>query len=897
VADNQVSLEVMVEIKDALGRLDEFEKKASKSTNSVEKSFGAMKAAAAAAVAVFAGKQVVDFFAAGIDAAVAQENAMRQLQTALEQTGESSDKAMKQFGDFANEMEATTKFADDVVIQQVAIAKSFGVTNEQAETLVKTAADLASATGQDLPAAVQQLGKTYGGATGKLDEMLPALRGLTKEQLANGEAVRLLAERYGGAAEAEIQTFSGALLQTKNAVGNFQEAIGAVIVENPAVVAAIKGMRDVFSKLEEIVVANRDTIGTWVTNGVQFAAFSAQATASALAGLAEAFAATTGAVLDGIAAFADGAAGLLSFVPGAGESALAMANFAEDMHKTADETTASLGSMSQTFNSFEAVVSKAAVNVVQADDKVAVSAKKAAVDRSTLARAAADDAKELEKLADAAAKFETGLRQATGNEAANVQAKLQEQLASIQQFEEKKVVSVQNAEELRVLAVSNSVDKINKLREDETKKAKEELDKQMAEYKAAVEQAGANPIKFGVDQAGISPLGLDQGTSKGIAAAGGAANMVLGGKEGARSLVTGLGAAAADAFIPGLGAVAGPLLDALSQGPEQTKAMVKGFVEGIPDIITAIAESAPVLVEALVDSLINEGGLVKIAVALGKAMLGIEIGKSIAKQLGVNLNNIIPSIGRSFANAFRISVPWSTIGSQIGEPIKTSLQFGGVVSAGEIKESFTASIESFRALMKGDFQGAFQKAFEAIKVLLPDILKAPAEKLQEQINKLFNFKFPTIELPAWLQNMTDALKGFTETPAWLDRFNAIIEQLTGAFDSSGHGAVPFANKPTASNPLGFATGGTVPGGFPDDTFPARLTSGELVVPRGDVDRLSSFLDRAERGDESLGGAGPVLLRIAAALEGRQQPIELKLDGAVVAKAVYSANYRNARLAR
>ena len=43
----------------------------------------------------------------------------------------------------------------------------------------------------------------------------------------------------------------------------------------------------------------------------------------------------------------------------------------------------------------------------------------------------------------------------------------------------------------------------------------------------------------------------------------------------------------------------------------------------------------------------------------------------------------------------------------------------------------------------------------------------------------------------------------------------------------------------------FAKGGEVPSGFPTDTFKAQLTSGEMIIPRGDVDRLSSFLDRQQ----------------------------------------------------
>jgi hypothetical protein len=54
----------------------------------------------------------------------------------------------------------------------------------------------------------------------------------------------------------------------------------------------------------------------------------------------------------------------------------------------------------------------------------------------------------------------------------------------------------------------------------------------------------------------------------------------------------------------------------------------------------------------------------------------------------------------------------------------------------------------------------------------------------------------------------------------------------------------------------FAEGGVVPQGFPNDTYPAALTSGEAVVPNNLVDRLDRFLSEPARslsGKASSGG--------------------------------------------
>lgn len=64
-----------------------------------------------------------------------------------------------------------------------------------------------------------------------------------------------------------------------------------------------------------------------------------------------------------------------------------------------------------------------------------------------------------------------------------------------------------------------------------------------------------------------------------------------------------------------------------------------------------------------------------------------------------------------------------------------------------------------------------------------------------------------------------------------------------------------------------ATGMTVPKGYPNDSFPARLTSDEVVVPSDDVARLRNFLDSQERGysnrsnETGSGGLVNVVLKI------------------------------------
>lgn len=754
MADNKVDLEIDVQTKDAINNLDKFEKEATATTSATEKAFGTLKTVAAAAVAFLAAREVAQFFSEGIDAAIAQENAMRSLETQLEQTGEMSQQALENFAAFANTMEATTKFGDDLVLSQVAIAKSFGVTNEQAEQLVKAAADLAAATGQSLDAAVQQLGKTLGGATGKLDEMVPALRGLTKEQLANGDAIKVIAERYGGAAENEIQTFSGALLQTGNAFGNLQEAFGNLLVQNDAVIATISGVREIFAFLEQKVIENEGALKSFIVNGLQIAAATATGMAGAMTNLAEVFAATTGAILGGIADFAKGAAGLLSFVPGAEAAALAMSNFGDETEERANSVTESLGNIAQGFNQFEGVVSQASQKIFESDGKIEKSAKTTQAARREMATRAAKDAKDMAKAIEEATKFEAKLRQDTASEIEKALEVRKEQISEISRFEKEGAISKEKADELRLVSEQNLIGKLEKLREDADKKALEEAKKAAEEQRKAVEEIASSPITYMVKKLEISPAASED-FQKALAGGAGLLNSILGGKQGAEALFASGGAALADAFAPGAGQAVGPLLTQLMKGPEETKKFIREFVEAVPDIVEAIAESSPVVVEALVDSLINEGGIVRIAVALARAMAGEATLKAIGKQLGLDF-------GRAF-NAPNVA---KTLGNGIQQ---------GVTSGA------TAFTQSIGAWWTEVVPGLVDASFGAVKTFFTNL----------------SIAVPT---PDWLTRFDDIAFNFTHvTPAWLDDFQEIVNQLTGwvpqRFGGSGGGGgykVPIA---------------------------------------------------------------------------------------------------------
>lgn len=248
-----------------------FTKAANEQISKVGDAFALLGGIAKATVALFAAREVVSAIEEVTKAAAEQEQVLQNLKSALALTGEFSDDAVKHFQDFADQIQKTTKFDDDLVLSQLAIAKSFGLTNVGAEKLVKTATDLAAATGVSLDTAVQELGRTLTGTTGALGKTIPGIKSLSTESLKSGAAIDLVAKRFGGAAAAQLNTFQGSLVQVGNAFQDLYKALGAAIVQNPVVIGAFKVLSEIVNELTIFIQENQSTLKEFVGNFVKLA--------------------------------------------------------------------------------------------------------------------------------------------------------------------------------------------------------------------------------------------------------------------------------------------------------------------------------------------------------------------------------------------------------------------------------------------------------------------------------------------------------------------------------------------------------------------------------------------------------------------------------------------------
>lgn len=180
------------------------------------------KSAIGVAGAYFGATGLISGIKSSVNAFKEQELAEKKLATAL---GKTSHSLLKQ----ASALQQVSNFGDETTIKQMAFLASLDFTEQQIKDIIPVAMDLAAATGMSLESAVRNTAKTFSGLSGELGEMVPQLRDLTKEEMRNGDAVKVMAQLFGGASESDTNTLFGAVNQAEMAIGDLSETFASLL--------------------------------------------------------------------------------------------------------------------------------------------------------------------------------------------------------------------------------------------------------------------------------------------------------------------------------------------------------------------------------------------------------------------------------------------------------------------------------------------------------------------------------------------------------------------------------------------------------------------------------------------------------------------------------------------
>jgi len=150
-----------------------------------------------------------------------------------------SVKALKAY---ASEIQSYTTYGDEELLPMMAKLAAAGRTQDEIMKIMATAVDMAASGAFSLDGAVNNLNKSYGGLSGELGESIPEIKSLTEEQLKNGAAVELLAERYKGIAK-DVRDNVGGAEALANSLGDAREELGAMFTD------ATEPMNNLFAAL------------------------------------------------------------------------------------------------------------------------------------------------------------------------------------------------------------------------------------------------------------------------------------------------------------------------------------------------------------------------------------------------------------------------------------------------------------------------------------------------------------------------------------------------------------------------------------------------------------------------------------------------------------------------
>ena len=157
----KVAVEALLKLRDEISQNSKrVDKALGKLDKTTRKTKGSVKALGASLAKVGLGLGIASIALKKVLAAQSlQIKSINSLNLALANQGNLLPGTSQRLQEYASELQGITTFGDEVILQNQALLASFGMNENQLKTTTKAALDFAAATGSDLKAAVNLLGK------------------------------------------------------------------------------------------------------------------------------------------------------------------------------------------------------------------------------------------------------------------------------------------------------------------------------------------------------------------------------------------------------------------------------------------------------------------------------------------------------------------------------------------------------------------------------------------------------------------------------------------------------------------------------------------------------------------------------------------------------------------
>lgn len=169
------------------------------------------------------------FMKESLTAYMEQEAANNKLNVALKNQGLYTAQTALELQKFAASLMQTSTFADETIIEMMALLTTFGMSGDVLKRTTKDAMDLSVGLGIDLRTATLLLGKAFAGETGTLARYGIVIEDNIPKAERFDAVHQQLISRFGGSAQAALETTAGKLENLGLRFGEVKETIGAAL--------------------------------------------------------------------------------------------------------------------------------------------------------------------------------------------------------------------------------------------------------------------------------------------------------------------------------------------------------------------------------------------------------------------------------------------------------------------------------------------------------------------------------------------------------------------------------------------------------------------------------------------------------------------------------------------
>jgi len=260
-----------------LADVDDLKKKLSTADNDVQgfagqvEKFGKVAAAAFAAAAAAAAAYAVKIGIDGVKAAIEDEAAQKRLAISLESATGATNEQIKAVEEQILKYQLAYGVSDKDLrpaLQRLALS-----TNDltKAQDLLSTALDVSAATGKPLESVTNAIAKAYDGSNTALARLGVGLSAAELKSMSFAQVQKQLNDTFGGAAQAQANTYQGQLARLTQTFEEAKESIGTRLLPVlqtlfdtflNKIVPAISKFSTVFNPIKDAIDDNKEAFKT-----------------------------------------------------------------------------------------------------------------------------------------------------------------------------------------------------------------------------------------------------------------------------------------------------------------------------------------------------------------------------------------------------------------------------------------------------------------------------------------------------------------------------------------------------------------------------------------------------------------------------------------------------------